>query len=285
MFRAPLRRDPLVVVWALLMVAVAFVALDGNTTWHGHLEAERVAGFLRDLSAALFWSFLLLLLLAWLRSRRWPRKARRLAEEASTPPLSLPWTDRWIRDWREAAAHGAPAPTPEPVTCRHGVRTDEKVAAGQTPVLRALSVSHTIVRPGSSVNVTWCFENALDVVVDGQPGHPVCGAALVQIDASRRVEVAGRNRRSTTVVATATVVAMEVPQLHLPTVSAPPPVALHADVAATAGVPTPITQRLDDFWATQESLRPQMHAPAGLVGVPNSVVDGLRRANRTTGES
>ena len=77
MFRKPLRRDPLVVGWALLMLVISFMALNDNTTWSGHLEADRVAAFLRDLSAALLWSFLMLLLAAWLRSRSWPRPAAR----------------------------------------------------------------------------------------------------------------------------------------------------------------------------------------------------------------
>jgi hypothetical protein len=55
---------------------------------------------------------------------------------------------------------------------------------------------------------------------------------------------------------------------------------LRADVAVTVGAAMPITQRLDDFWVTQESLRPRMSAPAQLVGVPASVIDGLRRARR-----
>ncbi|WP_138732015.1 hypothetical protein [Modestobacter excelsi] len=292
MFRHPLHRDPLVVIWALLMAVISFIALNDNTTWSGHLEADRVAGFLRDVSAALLWSFLMLLLAAWLRSRAGLPMARRPRRSSSPLPPALPWTDRWIRDWREEDAQrqaGKPAEdgpaSPTSATCRHGVTLDAEVPAEQTPVLRALSVSHTIVRPGSSVSVTWCFENALDVVVDGRAGQPPCGEALVTIDHSRRVEVVGRNRRATTPVATATVVAMAVPQVDLPTVSAPPPVSLRSDVAATVGTATPITQRLDDFWATQEGLRPQLHAPARLVGVPEPVITRLRRAHRTTGDS
>jgi hypothetical protein len=295
MFRKPLRRDPLVVGWALLMALAAFVALSNNTTWSGHLEADRVAGFLRDLVEAILWSYLLLLLAAWLRARAWRRtggSTRSGPSGGSSQPFQpLPWTDRWIRDWREADAQrlngavgGESSGEPAPVTCRHGVPVDAAAPAEQTPVLRALSVSHTIVRPGSSVSVTWCFENAIDVVVDGRTGYPACGEALARIDHSRQVEVVGRNRHSTTPVATATVVAMVVPQLNLPTVSAPPPVSLHTDVAATVGAPAPITQRLDAFWATQESLRPRLGAPAPLVGVPESVIDGLRGARRPSQE-
>src|SRR3954447_18088682 len=71
MFREPLRRDPLVVCWVLVILLAAFVALNNNTTWSGHLDPDRVAGFLKDLAEAFLWSFLLLLLLAWLRARGW----------------------------------------------------------------------------------------------------------------------------------------------------------------------------------------------------------------------
>src|SRR3954447_22832809 len=102
MFREPLRRDPLVVGWALVMLLAGFVALSNNTEWSGHLEANRVAGFLKDLAEAFLWSFFLLLLLAWLRARGWrwldgdARPARgRPAHSAAPPESPLPWTDRW----------------------------------------------------------------------------------------------------------------------------------------------------------------------------------------------
>ncbi len=289
MFREPLRRDPLVVGWALVVLVAGVVALKDNTEWSGRLEADRVAGFLTDLAEAFLWSFFLLLLLAWLRARGWrwlgggTRRARgRTANAAPSSPL--PWTDRWIRDWREAEsqqrATAEAGNVPAAVACRHGIRTDAETPVEQASVLRALSVSHTIVRPGSDVSVTWCFEHARDVVVDGRGGYPACGQALVRVDDSRRIEVVGRNRHGTTPVATAAVVAVAVPQVDLPTVAAPPPVALRADVAATVGAPAPITQRLDAFWATQESLRPQFEVSRRFVGVPTSVVDGLRRAGR-----
>src|SRR3712207_3049673 len=68
MFRHPLRRDPLVVGWAIGLLASAIVALSRNTTWSGHLEAARVAGFLRDLAAASLLSLIVLWSLALLRS-------------------------------------------------------------------------------------------------------------------------------------------------------------------------------------------------------------------------
>jgi hypothetical protein len=153
-------------------------------------------------------------------------------------------------------------------------------------VLRALSVSHSIVRPGSSVSVTWCFQHCDQVLVDGRGGYPSCGEALVRLHHSRRIELTGRNRYGATPVATPSVVAMAVPQLDLPQMTSPPPVSLRTDVAATVGTPTPITQRLDEFWALQDRVRPPLSAapPARLVGVPPSVIDRLRRPRRSTGE-
>jgi|tagenome__1003787_1003787.scaffolds.fasta_scaffold20988520_3 hypothetical protein len=292
MFREPLRRDPLVVGWACVMLLASFVALSNNTEWSGSLEADRVAGFLKDLAEAFLWSFFLLLLLAWLRARAWrwtgdfaPNRRTSGSRTAERHASSLPWTDRWIRDSREEAAqrriHPDAGGEPQFLACRHGVPADTGASDRHVPVLRALSTSHTIVRPGSSVLVTWCFEHARDVVVDGQAGHPPCGESLVRVDKSRRIEVVGRNSFSTTPAATPVVVAVAVPQLDLPTVTAPPPVSLHADVAATVGAPSPVTQRLDAFWATQDALRPQIEASPRFVGVPESLVESLRRSPST----
>jgi hypothetical protein len=281
MFREPLHRDPLVVGWAAVMLLAGVVALSNNTEWSGSLQPELVAGFLIDLAQAFLWSFLLLLLLAWLRTKGRPGPERARPHRTGPPPPAspLPWTDRWIRDWREEQAQRPPHAPPVPVACRHGVPA-VPAAGAQVPVVRSLSVSHTIVRPGTSVLVTWCVEHALDVVVDGRAGFPPCGEALVRIDASRRVEVTGRNPVTTTPAATPVVAALEVPQLHLPSVAAPPPVSLHADVAATVGAPSPLTQRLDAFWTTQDALRPSIEASPRFVGVPGALVDGLRRAPR-----
>src|SRR5687768_11151204 len=92
MFREPLRRDPLVVGWVLVMLLAAFVALSNNTTWSGTLQADRIAGFLKDLAEAFLWSFLLLLLLAWLRARGWRDcgGSRPQANRRSAGPVAAP---------------------------------------------------------------------------------------------------------------------------------------------------------------------------------------------------
>ena len=299
MFREPLRRDPLVVGWALVMAVASFVALNNNTEWSGHLEPDLVAGFLKDLAEAFLWSFFLLLLLAWLRARGWrsrthsPRRAHGSGSHSGSGDpaftTALPWTDRWLRDWREDEAQQRRAePSASrrigqaPVVCRHGVPVDESAQAEQLPVLRALSVSHHVVQPGHSVSVTWCFASCDAVEVDGGGGYPPCGEALVPIERTRRVEVVGHNRHGPTPAATATVVAVVAPQLHLPTVASPPAVSLRTDVWASVQGRTsmPITQRLDDFWVTQDNLRPRLTTPKGLIGVPRFVTDRLRGTRR-----
>ena len=153
MFREPLRRDPLVVSWVLAMLVAAFVVLSKNTTWSGHFEAYRVAGFLKDLAEVFLWAFFGLLALAWLRTRGWrsSRKDRRRYGRASSasrgvphePFAPFPWTDRWLRDWREADASQRRRETPTaasdaetPAACRHGLPVDPSVEVEQAPVLR-----------------------------------------------------------------------------------------------------------------------------------------------------
>ncbi|WP_347057383.1 hypothetical protein ABC795_11810 [Blastococcus sp. HT6-30] len=303
MFREPLRRDPLVIGWALVMLFAGVVALSNNTEWSGSLEADRVIGFLEDVAEAFLWSFVVLLLLAWLRAKGWRNRVPAARKPnsgggSSGGSLDLPWTDRWLRDWREADAQQgmreqAPelADEPKTITCRHGVPLDVDPDGVRAPVLRALSTSHTLVRPGSDVSVTWCFEGARVVEIDGRPGNPSCGEALVRVDTTRRIPVVGSNRHGSTPVATASVVAMSMPQLDLPTVDSPPIVSLRADVAAHVGAAPQVTRRLDDFWQTQDSVRPSLAAPPRLIGapprlatMPASVVDGIRRARPSTGE-
>lgn len=297
-FKKPLRRDPLVVGWVLVLIVAAFVALDDNTTWHGHLDPARVAGFLKELADAFLWSFFALLALAWLRARLWGSPGRLRAKKARPAAGTerfdaLPWTDRWLRDWREEAAERPAESKPDPLqalTCRHGVPVSVTGAADQAPILRALSVSSFIVPRGGRVSVSWCFEQCRSVVVDGRGGYPACGEATVTVDASRRIEVVGHNRHGSTPVATACVVATDVPQLDLPTAVAPPPVVLRTDVAATVGPAAPVSRRLDEFWAAHDRVNPNPTGlaagpPARLVGVPASVIDRLRRVRHIDEES
>ncbi|WP_409330813.1 hypothetical protein [Trujillonella humicola] len=164
---------------------------------------------------------------------------------------------RWGRDGRTADAGRSERPTgpaqPPVDTCRHGVRAGEDGPVGRAPVLRALSVSHDLVRPGSSVVVGWCFEDADEVVVDGRRGHPACGEALVRIDRRRPVEVIGRNGHACTPVATSTVVTTAAVPLDLPPVPDPLRGSPDVDLAATVGVPT--AARLHTRSAARRRLR------------------------------
>ena len=118
MFIRPLRRDPLVVGWALVMLFAVVVALSNNTTWSGHLEADRVEGFLQESAFAFVLSFVVLLFLAWFRAQTGGGPHSRVGHRTSPGPASAarapfepyPWTDRWLRDWREADARQAADP-------------------------------------------------------------------------------------------------------------------------------------------------------------------------------
>lgn len=146
---------------------------------------------------------------------------------------------RWGRDERTTeTGRSERAAEPPVATCRHGARTREHAAVGQAPVLRALSVSSDLVRPGSSVSVTWCFERADEVVVDGGRGLPACGEALVRIDHRRAIEVVGRNEHASTQVATSTVLTTAAAPLGPPPVADLPAGSSDVDLAATVGVPT-----------------------------------------------
>ena len=222
MFKEPLRRDPLVVGWALCLLLGATIALSSNTEWRGGLEADRVqTSWARRSTSSSGRSAC---------CSSWPGCARRLARAPAPPPeaqgrrprvraaLDRPLDQRRRGRPTPSAARAdgrAPMPAEPPVVvCRHGVRAGAETPVGQPPVLRALSVSHHIVQPGSGVSVTWCFEHADDVVVDGLRGYPACGEAPVRIRSTRSVEVIGRNRTVETPCATSTVVATSVPPLQ-----------------------------------------------------------------------
>jgi hypothetical protein len=274
MFKEPLRRDPLVVGWALCLLLGGTIALSSNTEWSGGLETDRVQAFLGETFLVLVWSVCVLFFLAWLRAHWRELLPRRPKRKDDGRESGLPWTDHWISDVRRAEAERrefAPAETAEPpvVACRHGVRAGAATPVGQPPVLRALSVSHHIVQPGSPVSVTWCFEHADDVVVDGLRGYPACGEAPVRIRSSRAVEVIGRNRTVETPAATSTVVATGVPPLRPPAGSPAPSVALRIDVAATVGSGAPVAARLDAIYrAADRRRRTAAVLPGGLAGLP-----------------
>ena len=79
-FDRPLRRDPILVVWALLNLVMGLVALNRHTTWSGSVEGWRVAAVISDVATTGMTSYLLLALLPallrwWWRRRRVSRAA------------------------------------------------------------------------------------------------------------------------------------------------------------------------------------------------------------------
>lgn len=68
LFRRPLRRDPILVVWALVDLVIAAVTLNRHTEWRGTFKWELAYGFVREFTFWLLISFLVLAVLpAWFR--------------------------------------------------------------------------------------------------------------------------------------------------------------------------------------------------------------------------
>ena len=82
-FDRPLRRDPILIVWAVIVLVIGWVALSSHTTWSGSLQGYRVLGFLNDFCSGVMTSFLLLALLPallrWVWRHGWPRRRRTVA--------------------------------------------------------------------------------------------------------------------------------------------------------------------------------------------------------------
>ena len=81
-FDRPLRRDPILVVWALLNLVLGLVALNRHTTWSGSVEGWRVAAVLSDVATMGMTSYLFLALLPALL--RWWWRRHRVSQAAAT---------------------------------------------------------------------------------------------------------------------------------------------------------------------------------------------------------
>lgn len=157
------------------------------------------------------------------------------------------------------------------------------VAAAPPPTLerpRALriEVSEVRIAHGSPVTVTWSFEGADSVVVDGRTGFPSHGQTTVALRHTRPVVLIGANAAGVTAVSTPEIEVVPEPEPAPPPAPRPmPPVQrLQLDLrGGSAGAETVLT-RLDTVMRAQDELRPYTAAPVRPLGVPSSFTRWLR---------
>jgi hypothetical protein len=109
--------------------------------------------------------------------------------------------------------------------------TDEEMA-GQAPRLVNVTVHSRVTAIGIPVRVTWAFDHAREVVVDGVGGHPPNGSTDVYLDRSRAIEVMARNAVSVCKVATPSIALLVGPSIGSVQLPAAPHLRLTADVGA-----------------------------------------------------
>lgn len=204
LFDRPLWRDPILFVWGVFLAVVGVGALSGNTTWQGHLEAWRIAGFLRDFLSGALLSFLVLGLLPALIRRWWRSRRDRLADPGPRATMPIDWRSAWGRggagglgsrrqdrggadldaDWARAGRVGrggdwghrgagslnAPAGLRQPLRAR---------LDSAPPRFVSLHVTPTAGGPEGAAQVSWRALNADSVTVAGVGDHPTAGSAVV----------------------------------------------------------------------------------------------------------
>ncbi|PPK91913.1 hypothetical protein CLV92_12032 [Kineococcus xinjiangensis] len=128
------------------------------------------------------------------------------------------------------------------------------------PVLRHLSVEPAVTCQGLPVQVSWSFEHAVEVTVDGRGGFPPTGSTQLLVEESRAIPVIGRNGLGERPEWTELVVVLPMPRIDTLTVPAPPQVRLRADVSALLDA-RPATWALQKLYAEQDGVRPLAPPP------------------------
>ncbi|WP_432514265.1 hypothetical protein [Kineococcus sp. SYSU DK001] len=144
------------------------------------------------------------------------------------------------------------------------------------PRLALLHVDREVVGRGLPVEVTWAFENATSVSVDGVLEHPSRGSTTIVLPHSRAIEVVGHNAAGRTVARTRLVVVVPAPTIETVRLPAPPSIRLHVDVSSTIDAGRTASQHLDRLFAAQDSLRPVASDVVGPIGVPRALISWLR---------
>lgn len=150
------------------------------------------------------------------------------------------------------------------------------------PRLVSLELGEKVVATGMPVAVSWHFEGARSVSVDGVEGHPAEGTTVVTLQRTRHVEVVGHNEIGSCTVRTPVVTVVPLPRIVSVSVPRMPAVHLHADVRASLAAAESVRSRLDRAMDAQDRFRPRTVQSLQPIGVPAHFVRWLASVPRVS---
>jgi hypothetical protein len=173
-----------------------------------------------------------------------------------------------------------PQPAPGPPTVSIPVATLAALVPTGPPAQRPralrIEVNEVRVAEGAPVTVTWSFEGADSVVVDGRTGFPSHGQTTVALRHSRSVVLIGANAAGVTAVSTPEIEVVAEPPPAPATRPMPAVQRLQLDLRGNAEGAETVLARLDRVMRAQDELRPYTAAPVRPLGVPSSFTRWLR---------
>ena len=148
----------------------------------------------------------------------------------------------------------------------------------ERPRALRIEVNEVRIAQGSPITVTWSFEGADSVVVDGRTGFPSHGQTTVALRHSRSVVLIGANAAGVTAVSTPEIEVVPEPEPAPERGPVPMPAVqrLQLDLRGNAAGADSVLARLDDVMRAQDRLRPYTPAPLRPLGVPSSFTRWLR---------
>lgn len=150
------------------------------------------------------------------------------------------------------------------------------------PRLTQLEVGETVAGSGMPVTLTWAFDGARTVTVDGVTGYPSHGQTTITLERTRHVEVVGHNEIGSTTARSQVVTVIPVPRIDTLTLPQMPTVRLHADVRATVAAGETVRVRLNQAMDGQDRFRPVLAQKLQPIGVPTHFVRWLAAVPRVS---
>lgn len=308
LFREPLRYDALAWLW-LVLVAAVYVLHLRLSTWVS-AWAFILAGVVVCTAFVLFVALVRYLVdgpqrrIYGARTMRevlgidvlpgvgdWTRRQAASETGEQAEPVVDESTDERSDERSDESAPGpapeaAPAPEPAPPvhtgppTVAIPVATLAALVPAAPPQERPralrIEVNEVRVAEGTPVTVTWSFEGADCVVVDGRTGFPSHGQTTVALRHTRSVVLIGANAAGVTAVTTPQIEVVPEPAPPPAAVAMPPVQRLQLDLRGHAEGAATVLARLDEVMRAQDDLRPYTAAPVRPLGVPSSFTRWLR---------